>query len=115
MISHNSFIYTLEIWDDLSRRGVGLYHQQALESMPRLFEDHGFKLRHKENNSKYLGFTYSLKQEWHMEYVKNFDARLGILIRTKGRSAESLVRLHDALFLINNVTVARDRAEPNQY
>ena len=107
------FAYTLEIWDDLSRQGVSLYYRQGLESMPLVWKDRGFRLLHREHNSKYMGFCYLLDQEWHMEYVKDFDT-IGIRVSTKGSSAESLSRLHDALFIINNVTVVRDRARAEQ-
>jgi hypothetical protein len=75
--------------------------------MPRVFRSKGFRLHHKEQNSKYMGFTYSLNEESHREYVLDIAPRLGILIKTKGTSGQRLVRLHDILFLVNTVTASQ--------
>ncbi len=99
----SGFEYSLKIWTDLSKKGVRLYYEQALESMPRIWVDREFDFVHQEVNGYYRGYTYSLDGDWIMEFVRDLKPGIGIRLMGVGRESENLNRLHDILYLINRL------------
>lgn len=104
--SNENRVYIVTIRPSHCRRGIHLYYEQALDSIPAI---HGYELVFTTPDSfSPRGYIFRTDNGYLLEYMKDFQGCVAKYIKAEIQGEEYLSAIHEALDILSRFTLKEE-------